>query len=161
MWRIPLRLKTSLLALLLAAVALSQTPQIESADVDRVGAHIACQCGGCKDSVSCPMSKRGCHFCVPAKAKIYKLQKAGMSDQGIIDTFKKEFGDKIYLSDPSSAFWVVPTLVLLLGACMIYLFVRRYMRPRLAVAGNAPVMDSDPTLARYREEIERETAKLD
>ena len=71
-----LRLKTSfLVAAALAALRFAQTPQIESDDVDRVGAHIACQCGGCKESVSCPMSKRGCGFCAPAKASIYKMQK--------------------------------------------------------------------------------------
>jgi len=105
-------LKTSFLLLLLASVGIGQTPQIESSDVERVGAHIACQCGGCKESVSCPMAKRGCGFCVPAKAKIYKMQAAGLSDSAIIDTYKKEFGDKVYLADPSSFFWLTPTLVI-------------------------------------------------
>lgn len=151
------RLKTSFLVALLAGVAFAQTPQIESADVDRVGSHIACQCGGCKESVSCPMSKRGCGFCVPAKARIYKMQKGGMSDEAIIATYKKEFGDKIFLADPSAFFWVVPTLMIALGIGGIYLFVRRYMQRPRALAG----VPADPSFDRYRDQIERETAKLD
>jgi cytochrome c-type biogenesis protein CcmH/NrfF len=152
-----LRLKTSFLAVVLATVALAQTPQIESDDVNRVGSHIACQCGGCKDSVSCPMSKRGCHFCAPAKARIFKMQQAGMSDNSIIDVFKKEYGDKIYLSDPSIFYWAVPAFAIVLGLLSIYWFIRRFKSsPLPAVAG--PI---DPALARFQAQIERETANLD
>jgi cytochrome c-type biogenesis protein CcmH/NrfF len=141
----------------MTAVALSQTPQIESDDVNRVASHIACQCGGCKDSVSCPMSKRGCHFCVPAKQKIYKLQQAGMSDQAIIDIYKKEFGDKIYLADPSMFYWAVPALAIVLGLLSIYWFLRRFTAQKAVPVSQIP----DPELARFHDEIERETAKLE
>jgi cytochrome c-type biogenesis protein CcmH/NrfF len=154
-----LRWKTSLLAVLMAAVALSQTPQIESDDVNRVAAHIACQCGGCKESVNCPMAKRGCHFCVPAKAKIYKLQQAGMSDKAIIDVYKQEFGDKIFLADPSVFYWAVPVGAVLLGLLSIYWFIRRMKAPVPApVAADRPI---DPDLARFQAQIDRETAHLD
>lgn len=139
-----------------AVVALAQTPQIESDDVNRVGAHIACQCGGCKESVSCPMSKRGCGFCVPAKAKIYKMQKAGMSDGSIIETYKKEFGDKIYLSDPSAFYWIVPAVATALGLLAIYWFVTRFTGKMAAKPAFA-----DPALARFHDEIEREMSKLE
>jgi len=148
-------LKTSFLLLLLASVGIGQTPQIESSDVERVGAHIACQCGGCKESVSCPMAKRGCGFCVPAKAKIYKMQAAGLSDSAIIDTYKKEFGDKVYLADPSSFFWLTPTLVIVLGVFGIFSFVRRNQRGALVAA---PV-GHDPALDKYQDEIDREMNK--
>ena len=101
------------------------------------------------------MSKRGCHFCIPAKARIYKMQKAGMSDQQIIDTYKKEFGDKIYLADPSSFFWLTPTMVIFLGGLGIFYFLKRIKKPVLATA--APV--NDPTLDRYRDEMDKELSK--
>jgi hypothetical protein len=138
----------------MTAIALGQTPQIESDDVNRVAGHIACQCGGCKDSVTCPMSKRGCHFCVPAKQKIFKLQQAGMSDQAIIDIYKKEFGDKIYLADPSMFYWAVPAFAIVLGLLSIYWFLRR-------VKTSPAATPADPALARFHDEIERETAKLE
>jgi cytochrome c-type biogenesis protein CcmH/NrfF len=152
-----LRWKTSTLAVLLVAVAFAQTPQIESDDVNRVGSHIACQCGGCNESVSCPMSKRGCGFCAPAKVKIYKMQQAGMSDAAIIDVYKKEYGDKVYLSDPSMFYWAVPAFAIVLGLLAIYWFLRRFKSsPPAQLAG--PV---DPALARFQEQIDRETANLD
>lgn len=150
-----MRLKTSFLLVLLASAGIGQTPQIESSDVERVGAHIACQCGGCKESVSCPMAKRGCGFCVPAKAKIYKMQAAGMSDSAIIDTYKKEFGDKVYLADPSSFFWLTPTFVIVLGVFGIFYFVRRNQR---GVLVGAPA-GRDPALDKYQAEIDREMNK--
>jgi cytochrome c-type biogenesis protein CcmH/NrfF len=151
-----LQWKTSFLCCLVAVAALAQTPQVESDDVNRVGSHIACQCGGCKESVSCPMSKRGCGFCVPAKAKIYKMQKAGMSDAAIIETYKKEFGDKIFLEDPSAFYWIVPAFATGLGLLAVYWFIRRFTGRTPAVAG--PV---DPSLSRYQEEIDREMSKLE
>jgi cytochrome c-type biogenesis protein CcmH/NrfF len=102
------------------------------------------------------MSKRGCGFCVPAKAKIYKMQKAGMSDAAIIETYKKEFGDKIYLSDPSPFYWIVPAFATALGLLAIYWFIRRFTS--CVPAKPAP---ADPALARYQEEIDREMSKLD
>jgi cytochrome c-type biogenesis protein CcmH/NrfF len=139
--------------LLIAAAAFAQTPQIESDDVARVGSHIACQCGSCKETVTCPMAKRGCSFCSPAKERIYKLQKAGMSDAAIIDTYKKQYGDKIFVADPSALYWIVPALAIVAGMVVIALFVRRFKpRPLPVVAG----LDS-----KYREQIERETANLD
>ncbi len=151
-----MRLKNSFFVLLLASIAFGQTPQIESSDVERVGAHLACQCRGCQESISCPMAKRGCSFCVPAKARIYKMQKAGLSDASIIDTYKKEFGDKVYLADPSSLFWITPTLVIILGAMGIVYFVRRNQRrPALSAAHAA----RDASLDKYHDEIDREMNK--
>jgi cytochrome c-type biogenesis protein CcmH/NrfF len=103
------------------------------------------------------MSKRGCHFCVPAKAKIYKLQKAGMSDAAIIDVFKQEYGDKIFLADPSAFYWAVPAFAIVLGLLSIYWFIRRFKATHAPVAA-APM---DPELARFHAQIERETADLD
>src|SRR5450432_4197770 len=141
------RWKTSLLLVVLSVAALAQTPQIESEEVDRVGAHIACQCGSCKESVRCPMSKHGCHFCTPAKARIFKMQKSGMSDQSIIDVFKKELGDKIYMPDPSPFYWIVPALGIMLGLGAIFLFVQRYSHRSRALAS----IPADTSLDKYRE----------
>ncbi len=156
-WRIKL-----LLLIALALSALAQTPQVESSDVKRVGGHIACQCGSCKETVNCPMSMSGCGFCAPAKAKILKMQKSGMSDQSIIDSYVKEYGPGIYRGDPSSFYWIVPYSALLLGVAAIFWFVRRYYHhaaPAVPVAaGNAPV---DENYARYRDTIEKDLAKLD
>ena len=84
--------------------------------VKRVGRHISCQCGSCSDDVNCMMSSGQCGFCKPARTKIWKMQQAGMSDQGIADEFIKEYGAKIYRADPNAFGWVVPYGTLALGS---------------------------------------------
>ena len=153
------RWKTSLLLLAVAGLCLAQTEsQIMSDEVKRVGRHIACQCGSCSDDVNCMMSSGQCGFCKPARTKIWKMQQAGMSDQGIIDEFIKEYGAKIYRADPNALGWVVPYSTLALGVLVIVWFVRRYYRP--ALAANAPP-PTDEALGRYREQIEHDLGHLD
>jgi cytochrome c-type biogenesis protein CcmH/NrfF len=164
------RLKLSLAFLLIAAsaaVVWAQTEaQIESDEVKRVGTHISCQCGACQENINCMMSAGQCHFCKPARTKIYQMQTSGMTDGQIIQAFIVEYGEKIFRHDPNSYFWVVPYISLGVGGLAVLLILRRVrahhhpLKP--AVAGGAPhVEDDDPTLARYRDAIERDTDKLD
>jgi cytochrome c-type biogenesis protein CcmH/NrfF len=160
-----LRLKFSFLFLILSAAVWAQTEaQIESDEVKRVGTHISCQCGACNENVNCMMSAGQCHFCKPARTKIYKMQSAGMSDVQIVQAFIVEYGEKIFRHDPNSYFWIVPYISLGVGAIAILLILRRVRghHPPLkpAVAGGPPI-DDDPTLARYRDAIEKDISKLD
>src|SRR5579859_3135572 len=82
-----------ILSFILVFAALGQTEsEIESDDVKRVGTHIACQCGACQENVNCNMSSGQCHFCKPARTKIYKMQRAGMTDDKVIASFVSEYG---------------------------------------------------------------------
>jgi hypothetical protein len=157
------RLLRVLVTALLAGLALAQdgdVAQIGSSDVLRVGAHIACKCGSCKDTVACPMALQGCGFCNPARVKIAKMQVAGLKDTAIIDSFKKEYGDDIYRADPNSFFWVIPYGALGLGLLAIFFFVRQSFRPKAAqpAVAAAPEIVVDP---RYLEAAEKETSRLD
>src|SRR5215475_13413758 len=108
------RLKSSLLAILIAAVALAQTASEKpNVDVRRVGARIACQCG-CKDSVAtCSMLE--CHFSRPAKDNIAKMQAAGMKDDQIVQSFIRQYGQGVFLSPPSAFGWIIPYAAVALG----------------------------------------------
>jgi cytochrome c-type biogenesis protein CcmH/NrfF len=158
------RFKRSFLFLILAAAALAQTEsQIESDEVKRVGSHLTCQCGACTENLNCMMSSGQCHFCKPARTKIYKMQTAGMSDDQIVESFVKEYGEKIFRHDPNSFFWIVPYVSLGLGAIIVFLILRRIrghhpLKP--AIAGGPPI-DDDPALTRYRDAIEKDIEKLD
>jgi cytochrome c-type biogenesis protein CcmH/NrfF len=151
--------KFSIAALMLAASAFADSPQIDSEAVRRVAVHIGCRCGTCKETAACPMSMQGCGFCVPAKLKIVKMQKAGFSDQAIIDSFIKEYGPDIYREGPNQYFWLIPYGSLLLGAGAIVWFVRRYYKK--PAAQPAPVASTDAEYARYRDAIEKEVGKLE
>jgi cytochrome c-type biogenesis protein CcmH/NrfF len=154
--------KRSLLVLILADTAFAQTAsQIESDEVKRVGTHIACQCGSCTENVNCNMSSGQCHFCKPARTKIWELQKTGTDDAGVIAYFKKQYGDAIFRADPNSFFWLVPYLMLGVGGLVLWMVLKRMrgtkpLRPALAGHGHS----DDPALARYRDAIEKETDDL-
>jgi cytochrome c-type biogenesis protein CcmH/NrfF len=158
-------MKKLFLVLLIALSAYAQTEsQIESDEVKRVGAHINCQCGGCKDDVNCMMSGGQCHFCKPTRTKIFQMQQSGMNDSGIIASFVKDFGDKIFRPDPSSSFWVVPYLSLGLGGLLIAFILMRMRgqaRKHALQPATAGGPSDDPTFARYRDAIEKDTDRLD
>ena len=151
------------LALVLAAAALAQTAaEKPSVDVRRVGSHLACQCG-CKDSVAtCSMLE--CSFSPPAKERIAQMQAVGMSDEQITQAFVRDYGPGIYLATPNAWGWIVPYASVLLGLAMIWLFVKRYRKPKALPEigtdpGGAPI--DDPALEKYKDQIEKDLAKLE
>lgn len=158
------RFKRSFLFLALAAAALAQNEaQIQSDDVKRVGQHLSCQCGACQENLNCQMSSGQCHFCKPARTKIFNMQQQGMSDAQIIGAFVQEYGEKIRRLDPNSYFWIIPYVALALGAIALWMILRRVrghhpMKPAVAAG---PPLDDDPDLARYRDAVEKETSRLE
>ncbi len=153
------RLKRSFLFLALVFTALAQTAsEIESDDVKRVGTHLSCQCGSCTENLDCNMSSGQCHFCKPARTKIYKMQRAGMSDDQIVASFIREYGEKIFRPDPTSSFWIVPYASLLLGGVLVAFVLKKMLGGKRLVPAAGPVADdNDPLLAKYRATIEKDT----
>src|ERR1039457_4601939 len=153
------RFKSSLLVLMVAVAALGQpAAKKPSVDVRRVGSRLACQCG-CKDSVAtCSMLE--CSFSKPAKERIAQMQAVGMSDEQIIQAFVRDYGAGIYLATPNAWGWIVPYASVLLGLAMIWLFVKRYRKPQpLAEIGTLEI--DDPALEKYKDQIEKDLAKLE
>jgi len=164
MYRIKLSVLLSVLFLVGAIGIRAQTEaQIESDEVKRVGSHLNCQCGSCNENLNCMMSAGQCHFCKPARTKIYGMQTSGMSDSAIIASFVMEYGQKIFRPDPNSYFWVIPYVALALGALAMVYAVRRMMghHPMKPVPASGPPEIDDAEYARYRDAIEKDTDKLD
>lgn len=153
------RFRNSLWLLLAAAVVLAQTASEKpSLDVRRVGARLMCQCG-CKDSVAtCSMLE--CGFSKPAKERIARMQAVGMSDDQIIQAFIRDYGQGIYLAPPNAFGWIVPYAGAGLGLVVIWLFIRKYRKPAPAAEIGALEID-DPNLAKYKDQIEKDLAKLE
>ena len=148
--------------LMLAGTAFAQTEsQIESDEVRRVGSHLTCQCG-CKDDVNCMMSAGQCPVCKPMRTKIFRMQQAGVGDSAIVAEFVKELGEKVFRPDPSSSFWLVPYFSLGAGGLTVVLILMRMRgRAQKRVLSAAPTGRSDAEFGRYREAIEKDTARLD
>jgi len=157
------RFRISLLALI-AAAALSLSGDAQTAaekpsnDVRRVGARLQCQCG-CKDSVAtCSMLE--CSFSKPAKEKIAKMQAVGMADDQIVQSFIRDNGAGIYLAPPSAFGWIIPYASIGVGLLVIWAFLKKYRKPKpLAEVG--PIELDDPALEKYRDQIEKDLAKLE
>jgi cytochrome c-type biogenesis protein CcmH len=153
------RLKSSLLALVIAVAALAQTASEKpSVDVRRVGARLRCQCG-CPDSVAtCSMLE--CHWSKPAKEKIARMQSVGQTDEQIVQSFLREFGNAIYLAPPNALGWIVPYASVGVGVLIILAFIKKYRKPKpLMEVGEIEI--DDPELAKYKDQIERDLAKLE
>lgn len=165
-WELPrnmYRLRISLLALV-AAAALCLSGDAQTAaekpsnDVRRVGARLQCQCG-CKDSIAtCSMLE--CSFSKPAKEKIAKMQAVGMADDQIVQSFIRDNGAGIYLAPPSAFGWIVPYASIGVGLLVIWAFLKKYRKPKpLAEVG--PIELDDPALEKYKDQIEKDLAKLE
>ena len=148
-----------LLIALLAVAALAQTASEKpSVDVRRVGARLACQCG-CKDSVAtCSMLE--CGFSKPAKERIAQMQGLGYSDKQIVDAFVRDHGPGIYLAEPNAWGWIVPYASVGLGLVVIWLFLKKYRKPKhLPELG--PIELDDPALEKYKDQIEKDLANME
>ena len=153
------RFKSSLLLLIVAVAALAQTASEKpSVDVRRVGARLQCQCG-CKDSVAtCSMLE--CHFSKPAKERIAQMQSVGMSDEQIVQAFIRDYGMAVYLAPPNAFGWIIPYASLGFGLVIIVMILRKYIKQRPMTNLGEMEFDS-PELAKYKDQIEKDTANLD
>jgi cytochrome c-type biogenesis protein CcmH/NrfF len=153
------RFRISIAAAILAVAALAQTAaEKPTLDVRRVGARIQCQCG-CKDSVAtCSMLE--CSFSKPAKERIAKMQAVGMSDEQIIQAFIRDYGPGIYLAPPNAFGWIVPYASVGLGLVIVWLFIRKYRKPK-PISEIGPVEIDDPALEKYKDQIEKDLANLE
>lgn len=157
------RLRSSVFAVLLAAAALAQsTSTLITPEIKRVGMRLACLCGTCNNTVGdCPMLE--CHYGNPAKAKIASMQAQGKPDDEIVQSVVKEQGLQALSAPPREGFnllaWVMPWIAVTFGLAVVWLFIRKMSR-RPQTAAGAPEIDPE-LLARYRENIEKESAKLD
>ena len=150
--------QTVLLLLTVAALLAQNT----SEDVRRVGSRLQCKCG-CPHTVSsCDMFE--CEFSKPAKLRIAQLKEQGVSDQAIVDEYVQKYGQEIYRAEPNSFGWIIPYATLVPGVFLIWWFVKRYYKkpqPAPELAGDATVDLDDPELAKYKDQIEKDLARLD
>jgi cytochrome c-type biogenesis protein CcmH/NrfF len=146
--------------IVLGAVTLAALlAQSTSEDVRRVGSRLQCKCGCPHTVASCDMFE--CEFSKPAKLRIAQLKEQGVSDQAIVDEYVQKFGQDIYRAAPNSFGWIIPYASLVPGAFLIWWFVKRYRKPRPAAEVAATVDLDDPDLAKYKDQIEKDLARLD
>jgi cytochrome c-type biogenesis protein CcmH/NrfF len=143
----------SVLLVFACGLSMAQTAvDLDSAPVNKVAKKLACTCG-CAQDMTCQMEP-GCGICKRAKTKIFAAQQAGKSDSQILDQFVAESGPTILFVTPGWFGTAGPFVALSVGAILVLLVIRRYMKPQ--PAGNVP--EIDPAVL---EKINRDMAKLD
>jgi cytochrome c-type biogenesis protein CcmH len=155
------RLKSSFLIVLLSAISLTQAAtEVLSPEVRRVGERLACKCGCGNTVASCQMLH--CHYSDPAREKIISMVKAGKPDDEIVKSFVDQEGLSALATPPAEGFnllaWVMPWVAVGIGLLAITWFIKRY-HPKRAVE-SAPQVDEE-MLARYRDRIDKDMAKLE
>ena len=147
---------------MLAAICLPETAtQLVTPEIRRVGDKLACKCGVCNNTVAtCQMLE--CHYSLPARQKIAALQQQGQSDDSIIAAFVKESGISALSSPPAEGFnrlgYLMPIFGVIAGLGAIFLFMKRSKQKAVPTA--MAELDNE-LLARYRDRIDKDMAKLE
>jgi cytochrome c-type biogenesis protein CcmH/NrfF len=143
----------SLFLTLAAGICAAQTAvDLVSEPVNRVAKKLACSCG-CAQDMTCQMEP-GCGTCKRAKMKIFAEQQAGKSDSQILDEFVAENGRTILNVTPGFYGTAGPFVALSLGAIVVLLVIRRYMKKPQVAAG--PEIDPE-----VLDKINKDMAKLE
>ena len=124
-----------------------------SEPVNRVAKKLLCNCG-CAQDMTCQMEP-GCGICKRAKMKIFAEQQAGKTDDQILDEFVAENGKTILNVTPGLFGTAGPFVALSLGAIVVLLVIRRYMKKPHVAAGGPEI---DPEVL---DKINKDMAKLD
>jgi cytochrome c-type biogenesis protein CcmH len=151
----PPRFNSKLLAAFFLALATLLAQDITNyltPEVARVGARLACRCGGCKNTVGdCPMLH--CGSADPKRRRIFEMKQRGIADDEIVNTIVREEGVAA-LSGPlhhALFVWMMPGIALLIGFFVYTAYVRRNRK------SPAPLTPVDQALIdRYRTQIDRE-----
>ena len=152
-WNLNRKLLVAFFLAIAALVAQDPTSYL-TPDVTRVGAKLACRCGGCRNTVAnCPMLH--CSSADPMRRRIHDMKARGISDNDVVSAIVREEGIVALASPPAEGFalitWIVPPLVLLMGFFVYSWYVRRNRRE---VEPLSPV--DQAVIERFCAQIDRE-----
>ncbi len=143
--------------LALTAVVAQDLTNYLTPDVARVGNHLACRCGGCKETIgNCPMLR--CDSADPMRRRIFDMQSKGMNDDSIVKRIVQEQGIVALAGQQPIAWigWLMPPIALVAGFWLYTRFVRKNQ------AVPVPLTAQDhATLDRFRSQIDRELGDSD
>ena len=153
------KIKTGLLVIALAAVALAQSAsEWDSHEVNGIAAKLQCDCN-CKQDIACTMPPYPCPVCKTNKMRIYKMMNQGMTEQQILDTYVKEQGPAVLTVLPSATASIGPWAALGAGLLIVLLIIRRYRTHGVAhLSAQTAGAAVDPAV--LAAQIEKDMSKL-
>ena len=115
-----------------------------------------CQCGGCSATIS-TCSMEHCHSAAPIREEIWDRLQNGKSIASIVEAFKERYGLVILSAPPTSGFhltaWIVPFVVLLVGAFATRQVLRSWRQQTEAMQPAVVTPISDAQRARIEKEL--------
>ncbi len=154
-WKYRSTLKTAVLVVLLAAVALAQSAsEWDSHAVNAIAAKLKCNCG-CKQDIACTMPPYPCPVCKMNKIKIFTMMNQGMTEDQIVAEYVKEQGPDVVVKGPDAAASLAPWGAFAAGLLLVILIIRHYRGRSAAAPAGAPV---DPAVLA---QIEKDLKNLD
>ncbi len=119
---------------------------------------LVCQCG-CNEQLSvCAM--QNCSSATPMRAEIRERLQNGESVDRIVESFVARYGAQVRSAPTMKGFditaWIMPFVMLCLGAVVVGWIAVKMARPRLQAA-EAPVSVADPRIEKELEEFEEES----
>jgi cytochrome c-type biogenesis protein CcmH/NrfF len=152
------------LVLLVALLAVAPVFGDDPASQQEVEESLTCQCGCGLTVHSC--NHLQCPSGEPIKKEIAERLARGEDKETILNAFRARYGEKVLSSPTFRGFnwlaWITPFAVVLTGALVMSLVIRRWVRaPRVRVpASPSPTASDDPLrrrLARELDEFDRES----
>lgn len=137
-----------------AALSLSQE-RAHGPEFRAAGDALMCQCG-CGSTIStCSMER--CHSAQPIREEIWERLQKGDMVASIVETFKERYGLIILSAPPATGFhltaWVVPFVVLVIGAVVTRQVLRSWTRQTEASEAAVVTPISDEQRARIEKEL--------
>lgn len=141
------------------AVLATASPAVAAPPVSSVSDKIMCLCG-CGSILSvCPHPD--CSWGIPAKEDIKKQLEAGKTPDAIIAQYVSKYGEQVLAAPTKRGFnmvvWVLPFVMLLIGAVVIYYLARTWASRRAeeeegAMVVPVPVEDHPDEMVRRMED---------
>lgn len=102
-------------------------------------------------------------ICQGMKNVIHEQLAAGKSPDEVVAYFVNRYGEGVLLTPPRRGFnlavWYLPIVAVLLGAAIVWSFLRRSLQRQRSVAQR--LAPTDPGLNRYRQQVRHEVEVLE
>jgi len=158
-WSPPAKWVAVALALGLGVASLTRADTSRKPTLESIGDQVMCLCGCVTTMTHCPHKDNRSFVCYPTWHEMTEMIQqdiaAGKDETAILQDVAIRYGVQVLAAPPAKGFsltaWILPSIGLLAGLSFVVAVVRRWRKPRPALAG-ADAEPLDPKLLAAVEE---------
>jgi cytochrome c-type biogenesis protein CcmH len=137
------------------------TPKLTESQRNDLEHQLQCQCGCTLDVFTCRTTDFSCPISPSMHMDVMGLVAGGYGADEILAAFRKVYGERVLMLPVKQGFnwaaYVMPFGMLLAGAVLVFVLLKRWSRPEAAAAPNALDVDATPEeLAALRDRLRDE-----